>query len=63
MTPESKVLSALAATAPKQAAASIRKALRDAGNIAAAARSLSVSRSLLYRLMDELGVSLERVVR
>jgi transcriptional regulator of acetoin/glycerol metabolism len=63
MTPQAMLLSALSTTAPVKCADKIRRALREAGSVTAAAKQLSVSRSLLYRLMSELGVSLERVVR
>ena len=63
MTNESRLLIALSVSAPNKAAAKVRKAIREEGSIVAAAKSLGVSRSLLYRLMGELGVSLERVVR
>jgi hypothetical protein len=63
VTNEARLLVALARTAPPKAAARIRKALKSAGTVAGAARTMSVSKSLLYRLMSELGVSLERVVR
>lgn len=63
MNPASTLLRALAVSAPARAANKIRAALTESGSVVGAAKALGVSRSLLSRLMSELGVSLERVVR